>query len=96
VKWDAIRKGRYVLPDPLNPILPVADDDETARLALARALFEEFHARCFWHSPRSLEITLELIPFVAQGLRANGGRVGFDLAARLHPPSPDRETEPCR
>src|SRR5262249_1812061 len=55
------------------------------RLELARDFFQEFYARCFWHSPRDLEITEELIPFVIKGLRANGGHRGFKLAGMLQP-----------
>jgi hypothetical protein len=55
------------------------------RLELARELFQGFSARCFWHSPRDLEITEELIPFVIKGLRANGGHRGFRLAGMLQP-----------
>jgi hypothetical protein len=53
------------------------------RLELARALFAEFYAQCFWHSPRDLEITEDRIPFVIKGLRANGGHRGFKLAGLL-------------
>ena len=53
------------------------------RLELARNLFREFYALCFWHSPQDLEITEELIPFVIRGLRANGGHRGFKLAGML-------------
>jgi hypothetical protein len=53
------------------------------RLELARDLFQEFYARCFWHSPKDLEITEERIPFVIKGLRANGGHRGFKLAGML-------------
>jgi hypothetical protein len=55
------------------------------RLELARNLFQEFYALCFWHSPQDLEITEELIPFVIRGLRANGGHRGFKLAGMLQP-----------
>lgn len=53
------------------------------RLDLAQRLYREFHTRCFWHCRPDLEITEELLPFVAQGLRANGGHRGFKLAALL-------------
>lgn len=55
------------------------------RLELARDLFREYYALCFWHSPSDLEITEELIPFVIRGLRANGGHRGFKLAGMLQP-----------
>jgi hypothetical protein len=53
------------------------------RLELANQLYREYHARCFWHSPRDLIITEDLIPFVAKGLRNHGGRRGFILSAKL-------------
>jgi hypothetical protein len=53
------------------------------RLELARRLYREYHACCFWHSPRDLVITEELIPFVVRGLRAHGGRRGFLLSLQL-------------
>jgi hypothetical protein len=64
------------------------------RVELANQLFREFHTRCFWHSPRDLVITEELIPFVIKGLRTHGGRRGFMLASLLQPngassPTPD-------
>lgn len=57
--------------------------NEIERLELANQLYREFHTRCFWHSPRDLVITEELIPFVIKGLRQNGGRRGFILAGNL-------------
>lgn len=53
------------------------------RLDLANRLFREFHNRCFWHSPRDLAITEDLIPFVVKGLRTYGGHRGFKLACKL-------------
>jgi hypothetical protein len=53
------------------------------RVELANQLFREFHTRCFWHSPRDLVITEELIPFVVKNLRKHGGRHGFMLAGEL-------------
>jgi hypothetical protein len=90
-------KGR----DPLSPTTrQIPDDsapnDRRERLELARQLFERFHTLCFWHSPRDLEITDDLIPFVARGLRANGGRVGWTLAGKLRSNASDRESLGCR
>jgi hypothetical protein len=53
------------------------------RLELANQLYREFHTQCFWHSPRDLVITEELLPFVVKGLRAHGGRRGFILSGKL-------------
>lgn len=58
------------------------------RLESANRLYREFHAQCFWHSPRGLVITEELVPFVAKGLRTHGGRRGFLLAAHLEAGGP--------
>jgi hypothetical protein len=55
------------------------------RLELARELFQMFHAQCFWHSPRGLDITEEHLDFVAKGLCENGGRLGFMLSGKLRP-----------
>lgn len=55
------------------------------RIELARQLYREFHARCFWHAPRDLVITEDRIPFVVKGLRAHGGHRGFVLAGKLQP-----------
>jgi hypothetical protein len=53
------------------------------RLDLANQLYREFYARCFWHCPRDLVVTEELIPLVVKGLRDHGGRRGFILSAQL-------------
>lgn len=69
-----------------------APRDRSERLELARALFREFHALCFWHSPKDLEITEDLIPFVIKGLRANGGHRGFKLAGMLRSDAAERDS----
>jgi hypothetical protein len=53
------------------------------RLKLANQFYREYHAQCFWHSPRDLQITEELIPLVIKGLRKDGGRRGFILSGQL-------------
>jgi hypothetical protein len=57
--------------------------DQSERLQLANRLYGEFHTQCFWHSPRDLVITEELVPFVVKGLRTHGGRRGYMLADKL-------------
>jgi hypothetical protein len=73
------------------------------RLELANRLYREYHTRCFWHCPRDLTITEDLLPLVVKGLRKYGGRKGFILAGRLQPPearfphpSCERELLECR
>jgi hypothetical protein len=73
-----------------------APRDRVERLELARELFRRFHAQCFWHSPRDLEISEDLIPFVAKGLRAHGGHLGFALAGKLLSDADERDSRQCR
>lgn len=70
--------------------LPVAERIDTMRqraeedrVQAAREAFREFHAQCFWYLRADLEITPAEVPMIAEGLRKNGGRAGFRLAAEL-------------
>ena len=77
---------------------PTPPEKQNQRVELARQLFREFHTRCFWHCPRDLVITDELVPLVVKGLRKHGGRRGFMLAGQLQPQDagsifPDRDTQ---
>ena len=49
----------------------------------ARRAFRKFHAQCFWYMRRDMNVTSADIPEVVRGLRQNGGRQGFLLAAKL-------------
>jgi len=53
------------------------------KLALAQEAFRQFHARCFWFMRQDAQISEEDIPYLCERLRADGGREGFMLAARL-------------
>jgi hypothetical protein len=84
------------MPPPTTGVLTLGE-----RLELANQLYSEFHARCFWHSPRDLVITEELLPFVVKGLRTYGGRRGFILSGKLRqrevtPPPAGKESTECR
>jgi hypothetical protein len=57
--------------------------DRQRRLELARWAFREFYARCFWSYREDMEITEEKIPLIIRGLREEGGRAGYRLAAEL-------------
>ena len=59
------------------------EEQENARVQAAREAFRKFHAQCFWYLRPDLEITPAEVPMIAEGLRRNGGRVGFLLAAKL-------------
>ena len=60
--------------------------EEARDMVLVRELrraFREFYARCFWYLRPDVALTLDDLPEVVRGLRANGGREGFRRAARL-------------
>jgi hypothetical protein len=99
---SSIEEEGEAMPVSTNRTPPIATpQNEHERVELANRLFREFRARCFWHSPRHLVITEELIPFVVKGLRTHGGRRGFMLAGKLQPQgatlrTPDQELPECR
>ena len=49
----------------------------------AQEIYRQFHAQCFWHLKTDLRITPQLLPIIIEGLKKNGGRRGFSLAAEL-------------
>ena len=61
------------------------DARNMVRVREARRAFGEYHAQCFWYMRSDTKITLADVPEIARGLRQNGGRRGFILAARLCP-----------
>ena len=56
---------------------------EAEKLSLARVALHEFHAQCFWFWRADIEIGPQDIPEIVRGLRQDGGRRGFLLAAQL-------------
>jgi len=56
---------------------------QMVRVREARKLYRIFHDRCFWNAPKDLRIGREDIDWVAQKLRENGGRAGWEASARL-------------
>ena len=61
--------------------LPSAESRDSVREA--RQAFRDYHAQCFWYLRRDMRVTLGDVPEIVRGLRRNGGRKGFLLAARL-------------
>ena len=64
-------------------VLSSADARDMVRVREARRAFREFHAQCFWYLRPDLPVSLDDIPEIVRGLRRNGGRKGFLVAARL-------------
>ena len=62
-------------------------DDKALSLAekldLARQALRDFHAQCFWYLRPDLDLKPSDLDEIVRGLRLNGGRRGFLLAARL-------------
>jgi hypothetical protein len=53
------------------------------KLQLARRVLHDFHAQCFWYLREDLELKPSDLDEIVRGLRQNGGRKGFLLAAKL-------------
>jgi len=53
------------------------------RVREARRAFRTFHVQCFWYMREDMDVTLADVPEIVRGLRQNGGRRGFLLAAKL-------------
>jgi len=64
-------------------VLTPEEARQMVRIREARRLFKRFYAQCFWYMKPDLKITPENIPVLVRGLRQNGGRQGFLLAAKL-------------
>jgi len=63
--------------------LSAEDARNMVRVREARRAFRMFHAQCFWYMRKDMDVTLADIPEIVRGLRQNGGRRGFLLAAKL-------------
>ncbi len=63
--------------------LPPAESRDRVRVREARRAFRDYHPQCFWYLRPDMQVTLGDIPEIARGLRRNGGRKGFLLAARI-------------
>ncbi len=64
--------------------LAMADEAKpTPTIELARQLYREYYARCFWHLKPDLVVTESTLPIIIKGLCAHGGRRGMLAAARI-------------
>jgi hypothetical protein len=59
------------------------DAKNMVRVREARRAFNLFYSPCFWYMRKDMDITLADVPEIVRGLRQNGGRQGFLLAAKL-------------
>lgn len=59
------------------------DAERERRLELARRVFAEFYAQCFWSSPPDLVIRDQDLPWLIRGLRLHGGHKGYRAAVEL-------------
>jgi hypothetical protein len=64
-------------------ILSGEDARMMVRVREARRAFRRFHSQCFWYLRPDMRVTVADVPEIARGLRQNGGRQGFLLAAKL-------------
>ena len=53
------------------------------KLDLAQKVLRDFHAQCFWYLRADMEVKPSDLDEIVRGLRQNGGRRGFHLAALL-------------
>jgi len=53
------------------------------QLREARRAFRKYHSQCFWYLREDMQVTAADVPEIVRGLRQNGGRQGFLLAAKL-------------
>ena len=73
------RQGGRVSKRALSP----AQARAMVRVREARRAYRRFHAQCFWSYDPDLRVGESDIPWVAERLRRYGGRIAWDVAARL-------------
>ena len=56
---------------------------DMVRVREARRAFRDYYAQCFWYMRQDMIATIDDVPEIVRGLRQNGGRQGYILAARL-------------
>ena len=68
--------------------LPLAE-----RLALAQEILAtpKLRALCFWNWPTAISVTEDALPGIARALQVHGGRIGFQLGAKLCPTPQSRK-----
>ncbi|MFC1498877.1 hypothetical protein ACFLS1_10475 [Verrucomicrobiota bacterium] len=64
-------------------VLMSEDARNMVRVREARRAYRKYHTQCFWYMPADAKIKLSDVPEIVRGLKKNGGRRGFLLAAKL-------------
>jgi hypothetical protein len=59
------------------------DARRMVRVREARRAYRRFHAQCFWSCAPDLEIGAADVEWVGEGLMRHGGRVAWEVAAKL-------------
>ena len=59
------------------------DARRMVRVREARRAYRRFHAQCFWSCSPDLEIGAADVDWVGEGLKRHGGRVAWEVAAKL-------------
>lgn len=59
------------------------DAKDMIRIREARRAYRRYHTQCFWYMPADMQIKTSDIPEIVRGLRKDGGRQGYMLAAKL-------------
>jgi hypothetical protein len=66
-----------------EPSSTTAPPPTLEKLALAQQAFEKFHTRCFWFMREDLRVGEDDLEAIIHGLRVNGNREAFLIAAKL-------------
>lgn len=53
------------------------------KLELARRVFREYFAQCFWSWNPDVVLRDEHLPMIVQGLRLHGGHAGYRIVEQL-------------
>jgi hypothetical protein len=72
-----------MIQDVLREYRHVREHREQKIIGRAQQIFTQYHAKCFWHLRKDLNVTLENLSIIQNGLRKYGGLEGLHLAAEL-------------
>jgi hypothetical protein len=82
-KQVAPKGYQVMIQDVLRDYRRVREHRTQNTLGRAQQIFTQYHAKCFWHMRKDLNVTLENLSIIQHGLRKYGGLDGLRLAAEL-------------